>query len=115
MYMVVILELHLVWLIIVIFYLVWFMVVMMILFLVRFMVVMVILYLVWFMVVMVILPSSSKQTWPALGGSTEEQSKNLATNTVILRYSRFTLWTHKEADQKHNHKSFNLKKGNNQG
>ena len=63
------------------------------------MVVMVILYLVWFMVVMVILPSSSKQTWPALGGSTEEQSKNLATNTVILRYSRFTLWTHKEADQ----------------
>ena len=35
-------------------------------------------YLVWFMVVMVILSrSSSKQAWPALGGSTKEQSKNL--------------------------------------
>ena len=80
-------ELHLVWLIVVI------------------------LYLVWFMVVMVILPSSSKQTWPALGGSTEEQSKNLTTNTVILRYSRFTLWTHKEADQKPNHTSGNFTNG----
>ena len=44
---------------------------------------MVILYLVWlmvcFMVVMVIPPrSSSKQAWPALGGSAKEQSKNLA-------------------------------------
>ena len=43
---------------------------------------MVILYLVWlmvcFMVVMVIPPrSSSKQAWPALGGSAKEQSKNL--------------------------------------
>ena len=40
------------------------------------------LYLVWFMVcfmvVMVIPPwSSSKQAWPALGGSAKEQSKNL--------------------------------------
>ena len=49
---------------VVILYLVWFMVV--------------IVCLVWFMVVMVILSrSSSKQAWPALGGSTKEQSKNL--------------------------------------
>ena len=40
--------------------------------------VVVILYLVWFMVVMVIPPrSSSKQAWPALGGSTKEQRQNL--------------------------------------
>ena len=41
------------------------------------------LYLVWFMVmvffmvVMVVLPSSSKKTWPALGGSTKEHSNDL--------------------------------------
>ena len=40
-------------------------------------------YLVWFMVmmffmvVMVVLPSSSKKTWPALGGSTKEHSNDL--------------------------------------
>ena len=48
-------------------------------------------YLVWFMVVMVIPPiSSSKQAWPALGGSTEEQSKNLVNHKVSLRNGRFT-------------------------
>ena len=50
---------------------------------------MILLYLVWFMVVMVIPPSSSKQAWPALGGSTEEQSKNLVTNKLSFRNGRF--------------------------
>ena len=33
--------------------------------------------MVFFMVVMVVLPGSSKQTWPALGGSTKEHSNDL--------------------------------------
>ena len=53
-------------------------------------------YLVWFMVVMVIPPiSSSKQAWPALGGSTEEQSKNLVKH-LILTDSEI----HNETEQK---------------